>query len=139
MYRCSNSIQPLFSLVIGQWQEKCSEFGVDILHKYGGKLVGERSRRSCHLWISELLLADDAATVGTSRRCMEHAVSVLEGLILHWGLTFSIPEMKLLDAGVLCSEEEELSPLKLNGGKAECVTDFKYLGSVYWLLRETYV
>ena len=35
------------NLVIKQWKEKCAEFGVDVLYKCGGKLVGERTRRPC--------------------------------------------------------------------------------------------
>ena len=32
-----------FGLVIEQWRVKCSEFGVDVFYKLGGKLVGQRS------------------------------------------------------------------------------------------------
>ena len=119
-----------FNVVVNQWREKCSDFGVDILYKCGGKLVGERTRRPCHLRISELLFADDAVAVGTSRSGIEHAAGVLDDLISKWGLTLSISKTKLLVAGTPCSEEGEMRPLKLGGGEVECVTDFKYLGSV---------
>ncbi len=45
-----------FNLVISQWREKCRDFGVDILYKCGGKLIGERTRRPCCIKVSELLL-----------------------------------------------------------------------------------
>ena len=77
---------------------------------------------------SELLFADDAAAVGTSRRSMEAAATALEELITAWGLSLSIPKTKLLVAGT--PHSEDLQPLQLAGGSAECVTDFQYLGSV---------
>ena len=33
------------NLVISQWQKKCAGFGVDILYKCSGKLVGERTQK----------------------------------------------------------------------------------------------
>jgi hypothetical protein len=103
---------------------------VDILYKCGGKLIGERTRRPCCFKVSELLFADDAAAVGTSRSSMERAASVLKGVISEWGLVLSIPKTKLLVAGTPCSEEADLRPLRLDDCEIECVPDFKYLGSV---------
>ena len=117
-----------FNLVISQWRRKCADFGVDILYKCGGKLVGERTRKPGSLKVSELQFADDAAAVGTSRRSMEAAATVLEGLISDWGLSLSIPKTKLMVAGT--PHSEDLQPLQLAGGNVECVTDFPYLGSV---------
>ena len=34
-----------FNLVIEQWHKRCQRFGVEILYKCKGKLVGERTRR----------------------------------------------------------------------------------------------
>ena len=117
-----------FNLVINQWQKKCADFGVDILYKCSGKLVGERTRKPDRLKISELLFADDAAAVSTSRRSMEAAAKALEGLISAWGLTLNIQKTKLLVAGT--PRSENLQPLQLAGGSVECVTHFQYLGSV---------
>ena len=119
-----------FNLVISQWREKCRDFGVDILYKCGGKLIGERTRRPCCTKMSEFLFTDDAAAVGTSRRNMERAASILNSVISEWGLVLSIPKTKLLVAGAPCDEEEELRPLQLDECVIECVPDFKYLGSV---------
>ena len=33
-----------FNSVIGQWRQRCSEFGIGVLYKCGGKLVGERTK-----------------------------------------------------------------------------------------------
>ena len=117
-----------FNLVISQWQKKCADFGVDILYKCGGKLVGERTRKPDRLKISELLFADNAAAVGTSRKSMEAAATALEGLITALGLSLNIPKTKLLVAGT--PNSEDLQPLQLAGGSVVCVTDFQYLGSV---------
>ena len=34
-----------FALGMEQWRSKCKEFGVDVMYKCGGKLVGKRTRR----------------------------------------------------------------------------------------------
>ena len=117
-----------FNLVISQWQKKCADFGVDILYKCGGKLIGERTWKPDRLKISEILFADDAAAVGTSRRSMEAAATALEELISAWGLSRNTSKTKLLVAGI--PHSEDLQPLQLAGGSVECVTDFQYLGSV---------
>ena len=118
-----------FGLVIQQWRAKCSTFGVKILYKCGGKLVGERSRRLDRCLLTELLFADDAVAVGSDRRSMERAAVELERIITGWGLTLSIGKTKLLVAGVPRSNVDT-SPIVLKGGEIECVTEFKYLGSV---------
>ena len=117
------------NLVISQWREKCRDFGVDILYKCGGKLIGERTRSPCCTKMSEFLFADGAAAVGTSRS-MERAASILKSVISEWILVLSIPKTKLMVAGPPCDEEEELRPLQLDECVIECVPDFKYLGSV---------
>ena len=38
-----------------------------MLYKQGGRLVGERTRRPSVFMVTELLFADDAAAVGTTR------------------------------------------------------------------------
>ena len=118
-----------FALVMEQWRVKCSEIGVDVFYKCGGKLVGDRTRRPFHIKVTELLIADDAAAVGTDRESMECAAIELERIIKAWGLTLSVAKTKLLLAGVP-DNEEELRPLVLEGGEIECVSDFKYLGSI---------
>ena len=71
----------------------------------------ERTRRPCHFKISEFLFAGDTAAVGTSRRGMEKAASVLKSVISQWGLVLSIPKPKMMFAGTPCSGEDELKPL----------------------------
>ena len=105
-----------FNLVISQWQNKCADFEVDILYKCSGKLIGERTRKPDRLKISELLFADDAAAVGTSRRSMEAAATALEELISAWGLSLNISKTKLLVSGT--PHSEDLQPLQLAGGSA---------------------
>ena len=46
---------------------------MDVHYKCGGRLVGQRTRRPSKVRVTELLFADDAAAVGTSRESMEYA------------------------------------------------------------------
>ena len=100
---------------------------MDILYKCGGKLTGERTRNPSSLTVTELLFADDAAAVGTTRESMERAAQALEEVTSEWGLTVSVPKTKLLVADVHC-EETDLQPIYTRGGATEAVTEFKYLG-----------
>ena len=68
---CSYSFQLVLCVVVEQWRGKCGEFGVDVQYKYGGKLVGERTRRPLTGKITELLFADNAVATGTDRDGME--------------------------------------------------------------------
>jgi len=112
--------------VVRQWQEKCRDVGVDVLCECGGKPVGERTRRPDKITVNELQFADDLAAVTTSRTRVERATSILQGLLKDWGLTMSLTKTKLLVVG--SSAEEDLRPLRLDGGEIGGVSDFKYLG-----------
>ena len=59
---------------------------------------------------------------------MESAAHKLDDLLRKWGLTLSIVKTKLLVAGD--SVADDMRPLRLDGGEVECVTEFKYLGSI---------
>ena len=59
---------------------------------------------------------------------MESAAHKLDDLLRKWGLTLSIVKTKLLVAGD--SDADDMRPLRLDGGEVECVTEFKYLGSI---------
>ena len=72
---------------------------------------------------TELLFADNAAAVGTSRESMERAALVLEEVTSEWGLTVSVSKTKLLVAGVNC-EDTDLQPIYIRGGAIEAVTEF---------------
>ena len=47
-----------------------NDFGVDVLYKCGGKLVGERKRRSYKERVTELQFSGDLATIETRESCM---------------------------------------------------------------------
>ena len=113
-----------FNMVIMCWRERSQLFGVDILYKRGGKLIGEGTRSPSSLSVTELLFADDAAAVSTTRESMKRAAQALEEVTSEWGLSVSIAKTKLLVAGVDC-EESDLQPINIRGG-----TEFKYLGSI---------
>ena len=106
------------------------EFGVSVLYKCGGMLVVERTRKPFIARVPVLQFADDAAAVGTSRESMESAGLILDDLLKVWGLTLSTVKTKLLVAGD--SDADDIRPLRLDGGKVECMTEFKYmyLGSI---------
>ena len=119
----------LFNLfVIGQWRKRCQPFGVEILYKCGGKLVGERTRRPLTTTATELQFADDAAFVGSSREQIERAAQVRDEVAAKWGITVSHPKTKLVVAGK-CNEGD-MQPIVIRGAPIEVISEFKYLGSV---------
>ena len=75
-----------------QWRSKCKEFGVDVMYKCGGKLVGKRTRRPLRIKVTELMFADDAVAISSDRVSMECAAAELERVIKDWGLTLSVVE-----------------------------------------------
>ena len=99
------------------------------MYKCGGRLVGERTRRPSKMTVTELLFADDAAAVGTTRESIERAARTLSEVTSEWGLTMSMPKTKLLIAGVPCVEED-LQPINIRGETIKAVSDFRYLGAV---------
>ena len=98
-----------FGLVIEQWRTKCSEIGVDVLYKCGGRLVRQSTRRPSKVRVTVFLFADDAAAVGTSREGMEYAALELEKIVRAWGLTLSVGKTKVVVAGAP-SSVEDLNP-----------------------------
>ena len=86
------------------------EFGVSVLYKCGGKLVGERTRRPFIATVSELQFADELARV---RESMESAAHILDDLLKEWVLTLSIVKTKLLVAGD--RDADDMRPLRLDG------------------------
>ena len=67
---CSMAPTPFnlyFHLANESWRQCCQPFGVDVVYKCSGKLVGERTRRLSKMTMTELLYADDAVAVGTTR------------------------------------------------------------------------
>ena len=89
-----------FNLVIKQWQGQCQALGVEELYERNGcRLVGDRTRSPAHTLVSELLFTNDACPVTTTRAGMEQAVEVLLRVTSQWGLTVSIPKIKLMEVG----------------------------------------
>ena len=117
-----------FNLVIEQWRKRCQPFGVEILYKCGGKLVGERIRRPLMTTATELQFAEDAAFVGSSSEQIERATQILDEVAAKWALTVSLPKTKLVVAGK-CNEED-MQPIVIRGAPIEVISEFKYLGSV---------
>ena len=99
-----------------------------MFYKYGGKLVGERTRRPLSFEITELLFADDGVIVCCMRQEMEEAVRVFDEVAAEFGLTVSVVKTRLLVAGSNL-EEGDLAPLYIRGQLVKQVQSFKYLGS----------
>ena len=114
--------------VIECWWGRFESLGVKVFYKYGGKLVGERTRKPLSFEITELLFADDGVMVCCTRKDMEEAARVFDEVAAEFGLTVGVIKTKLLVAG--CDlEEEDLAPLYIHGQLVEQVQSFKYLGS----------
>ena len=118
-----------FNLVIEQWREQCQALGVEVLYKCSGRLVGARTRSPAHTIVSELLFADDACAITTSRADMEQAVEVLLRVTSQWGLTVSVPKTKLMVVGEGL-QEDDVTPISTDSGVIDVVSDFKYLGAL---------
>ena len=117
-----------FNMVINSWRERCKPFGVEILYKCGGKLVGERTRRPETTILTEFLFADDAAAICTNRSDIEKAARILDEVTSEWGLTVSFPKTKLLVAGPQSVTPEQ--PIIINEKRIDVVSDFRYLGVI---------
>ena len=78
--------------------------------------------------VTELQFADDLAAVSTTRTKIEESASMLHSVLREWGLTMSMTKTKLLVVG--SDEVEDLRPLEVDGSEVECVSEFKYLGSL---------
>ena len=118
-----------FNLVVESWRERCRSMGVEVLYKCSGKLVGARTRRPLRTKVSELLFADDAVAVATTRESIELAVEALLEVTSQWGLTVSIPKTKLMVTGAEV-EEADLLPIQVGSQSIKAVMEFKYLGAV---------
>ena len=70
-----------FNLAIESWRQCCQPFGVDVLYKCSGKLVGEKTRRPSKMTLIEFLYVDDVVTVSTTRVSMERAALTLEEVV----------------------------------------------------------
>ena len=118
-----------FNLVMRAWRSRCQSIGVDVLYKFGGKLVGEWTRRPLQTTVTQLLFADDAVVVASGREDMERAAHVLDDVTTEWGLTMSLVKTKLLIVSEDGSEEDQ-QPIIIRGQPIEVVDAFKYLGAV---------
>ena len=67
-----------FSVVVAHWRHLCPDAGVQVKHKHGRKLVGDRtakSRLQCTT-VTESQFADDVALYATSRIVFDRMSSI---------------------------------------------------------------
>jgi len=118
-----------FSLYLNRmiecWWDCYKARGVKVFYKYGGKLVGERTRKRLSYGITELLFADDGVIVCFTRQDMEEAARVFDEVAAEFGLTVNMVKTKLFIAGSNL-EEGDLALLYIFGQLVEQVQSFKY-------------
>ena len=78
--------QCLWLLSMASQRRQSKPFGTEVLYKFGGKLVGERMRKSSHVLVTELQFADDATVVGDSRESIVRAAERLVEILSKWGV-----------------------------------------------------
>ena len=99
-----------------------------VLQKYGIPPVTDGStRRPSRATVNELLFADDAAIVSSTRENMERATQVLSEVTSEWGLTVSVLKTTLLVAGTTGESGSKICN--------QCILEvklltFKYLGAI---------
>jgi len=90
----------LFALYLNQviecWWGHCKSQGVKVFYKYGGKLVGKRTRKPLSFEITELIFADDGVIIRFMRQDMKEAARVFDEVAAEFGLTVSVVKAKLL-------------------------------------------
>jgi len=118
-----------FGLVIDRRVSRCQVVGVEVQFTLGQRLVGERTRRLDSFVPSECLLADDAVLVCSCREDVILAARMFDKVATEFGLTLSVSKTKLLVARIGLTGDH-LAPLELEGGVAEVVDRFMYLGSL---------
>jgi len=77
----------MIQCTLGQYGEAQ---GVKVFYKYGGKLVGKRTRKPLSFKITELLFANDGVIVCCTRQDMEEVARVFDELAAEFGLAVSV-------------------------------------------------
>lgn len=67
--------------------------------------VGEGTRRPSTMTVTEILFADNAAAVSTTRDGTERAAHILDEITSKWEQMMSIPKTKLMITGVQSKED----------------------------------
>ena len=83
-----------FNMFMLCWRARCAGFGVKLLYKCGGKLVGESL-------VTELCFADDAVVTANTREDITKATVELQQVTAECGLTISFlrPSLWLQEQG----------------------------------------
>ena len=122
------------TLLIERWRackiETVDGVGVTLNYKLDKKLFRRYTRNASKQNVPECLFADDGALLASTREGAERAVVEYQTTSDKFGLRVStcIPKTKHLVAGRE-AEDEDKTPITIEGGEIEGVEEFPYLGS----------
>ncbi|XP_062521682.1 uncharacterized protein LOC134196544 [Corticium candelabrum] len=119
-------------LAVERWLVRIEDtegVGIMIKYKQDKKLFRRYTKNACERKIAECQIADDPAILSSSRSGAEKAAMEYQQTNSDFGLTVSIPKTKHTITGRLV-EENDQTPVALEGGDIEMVDEYPYLGSV---------
>ena len=101
-----------------------------MLYKHGRRLVGDHTvkTRLQRVQVTESQFANDLGLYAASRSSFESAGKSFVKGTSQFGLTVSLPKTKGMAMGTGVGIAD-VTPLSLEGGEIEMVTEFTYLGS----------
>ena len=119
-----------FSGMVANWRSEWAGEGLNVLYKLGRKLVGDRTAMSRlkEVRVTERQFADDAALYSTSRSSFVRSATGFATAAKDWGLTVSTAKTKEMAVGQSL-DENDVSPVQVNGGTFNIVDRFTYLGA----------
>ena len=125
----------LFNLYLGAviecWQARDRDVpgvGINLKHKFDGKLFRRYTRNAAERKVLECLFADDGA-IASTREGAERAICEYQSVCHKFGLTVSISKTKHMATGREATSSDR-APLPISGGEIEDIEEFPYLGSL---------
>ena len=112
-----------------QRMEGVDGFGVDIRYNINGQLMQKPRRTAVSDTVTECQFADDSTLFATSRSGLERAAVTFDEVASEFGLTVSLSKTKFMVIGRDISDADP-APVCVGSNQIECVTEFRYLGSM---------
>ena len=116
--------------MVANWRSEWAGEGLNVLYKLGRKLVGDRTAMSRlkEVRVTERQFVDDAALYSTSCSSFFRSATGFTTAAKDWGLTVSTAKKKEMVVGQSL-DENDVSPVQVNGGTFDIVDRFTYLGA----------